>query len=583
MVADESNIRPGFLQRVSVQGLREKYTGSLKHALSTRSLRPKHENASTPSRPLGCLEQYFCASNDSKLHNCVILTAVFTSEDERPLTKNILYPALRSVIRNSPALTLQIHNLSTGNPKFVQAEMIDMDDHVTIFGGLNSEEERLTFYDQYAFSSFESAQMNPVWRVFVSPLLHGQAATAPTLSDLCSMSRSSWSSSTAAFNEQGTTQRYEVAYLYHPSLGDVTSGRIFLTSLNQSLNSVQAVEGDYVDSLVDISSNSIGTNAIPPALESVLKLPPSTKNLTKRLLEQFGLNNEPSRTWTGAIISKKVKGTSATACRTNIRRLKIPATHMDILTLLCQVRNTTLQCLLTAVILAALSRAVPDSYLATPGGGECGGLDKNGQPFPKLSASLTRNLRNIISSHAGVTPESMGTYICSHEFTFLRDELTLCESVEEGGYGTATEMALVWSSAVSLKMQLDRVMARGNKNLNTGLLKYAGSYTSSGYRIRASPMRGSSVEVYSLIGEACLSSSAASIDSDQGQQQSWSMSDLGCVQSAPLEGAPFTVSCASFKGGDLQLGFSWSTSRIPESIMSDVMIAVAEYINVICK
>lgn len=577
MAAVESNIRPGFLKRVSVQGLREKYNGSqLRHALSTRSLRPKYDHPSTPSRSLGYLEQYFCASNDSKLHNCVILTAVFTSSDERPLSKNILYPALRSVIRNSPALTLQIHHLSTGTPKFAQADMIDLDEHVTIFGGLNTEEERLAFYQQYASNSFENAQKTPAWRVFVSPLLSGQAAIAPTLSDLCSMSRSTWSSSTAGCSEEGVTaQKYEVAFVYHPSLGDATTGRIFLTSLHQSLNSVQAVEGDYIDSLVEIPSHS---SSLPPALESVLKLPISTKYLTKRLVEQFGFKNEPKRTWTGATTSKKVKGTSATASRTNIRRLRISAAHMDILTLLCQVRNTTVSCLLTAVILAALSRAIPDSYLAAPDqGGECGGLDENGQPLPKLSASLIRNLRNLIPSHTGVTPESMGTYVCSHEFTFLRDELTLCESVEEGGYGTATEMALVWSSAVSLKMQLDRVVARGNKDLNTGLLKYAG-------RTRASSLCASSVEVCSLIGETCPSTSAASIDLEEDQaRQQWGISDLGFVQSAPLEGAPFTVSCASFKGGDLQLGFSWSTSRIPESIMSDVMIAIAEYINVICK
>lgn len=684
MAATHSHQKLGFLKSVSMQGLRDKYRNSqLRQTLSSRTLQ-KTTPPSETSRPLGVLEQLNCFSHDAKKFNCLILSAVFSVTDEsQSLSKPELYASIRSVIFKNSSLALQIHGRPDGNSSFVLADQLDLDNHVTIFDNHNSEKERMTMYEDYASRNFESIERIPPWRVVVSPLSHWQEASAPTTDSHSTLKSARSSASTATYGERAPPKQYEVAFIFHQSLGDLMSGRIFLTSLHNALNNLcDDDRHKTIDNLVDIVDTNISTKSLESVLtisRSLSSSPPSSSSLfssrarlfPKSIAEQVGRCLKPASSssgsgingpkkrkvacWTGAPIPQQ-QAKAAAATHTNLRRLRVPAETMQMLTLLCRLRRTTVTCLLTCVVLASLSRAIPSTYQAADGttgdtsapngrtrvrGGECGGLDQHGQPFTNLQASLTRNLRGLIPSHNLIDSESMGVYQCKHEFGFLRDELSLCDSVAEGGYATATEMALVWSSAVGMKLRLNRIVGQGNDGVKAAAAAgYVGGRKRSsismsgrgGGHMATTPIysktqsRVNSVDICSLVAEcptheegtsSCMLPLPIAIvngnhgDDDKNEsehvekllnatadtsantmdaltpipppQRAWSISELSCLQSASLEDAPFSMACVSFKGGDLTLGFAWLSESVTEVIMEDVILGVSQYIGAICR
>lgn len=529
MLSVKTKNKHGLLKTISMQGLRERYSSAqLRAKLSSRSLKFKETSRNTkpvqqPLRPF--TEHELIELNES---SWIVVSAVLTPQhdNDKPLAKDNLYPALRKVILGYPALGLQVygpsHNKGTHSPSFVMAKGINLDAHVTVFADTNSETERLRLYEQY--SSMWPLHLGgktqiPPWRLLVFPL--GAGDVVQTTADICGPPPSVRSTaSIATFRDDPTVEQYEIAIVYSRCLGGIDSGRAVLSALELFLNnSCVCNPGNQLSNIVPVPDNQIVESIEQTARQ------PRIKPILKRLLSRRVTITDDI--WTGAIPITAMSAKVYTPRSTSHRRVRITAATMISITQLCQLRRTSFVALLTAVTLASLSRAVPV------------GSSDSGTMHTKMQACIRRNRG---------TPMPSDSLDSMHTVTFLRDELTLCESVEEGGYSTAVEMALLWSAATTIDLELSMEGENGPTKAAAG------------------DGRLSSVEIFNALAES------AGMD----EEAEWELSSLGALQTST--NAPLAVSYAQFDEGDVLLGFSWSPYNVGNDVVEDVILSISRYI-----
>lgn len=550
---------------------------TLQNLYRSTSKDPKYANLlkNSKSRPLGYLETYSSVGHDLKIYNGVILSAIFTPTDKNTvLNKTNLYPALKTVILNNPSLAVQIYGQSTESPRFVLAKQMNLDNQACIFAGSNTEEERIKIYEYYLSNNFDNIEITPPWRVLVSPM-----KSEDNKMDATSDSTTFTNDGESTYANEDSAISYEIAFIFHHSIGDGMSGRVFLTSLCESLNNPDS-EVDFITNFSKLPNDNKQKNErnclldipdsmeLPKSLEMVLKFPFTPKFLSKNLVKEFGLLKTNKGCWTGPPLPNGYGLNKGSPNQAKIRKIRIPADNMKKIFLESRKRGTTVTCLLAAISLAALSRSIPQEHMIVEGG-DCGGLDKYGKPYTKVSIAMARNLRPIIPEGKGIKSDTMGDFVCSHEFTFLRNDLTSMSSVRDA-YATRSELDLLWNSAVSLKQRLNKIVDKRNKDLNTGLLRFAGNIHKY-YQQKSTRARLHSIDL------SCLVAPETSKDEDN----LWNVSGLGFVQSISGEGAPFNLSTISFKGEDTVLGFVWSNTNMPEKVMNDVIAAFTGYTDAI--
>lgn len=505
------------------------------------------------SRKLGYLERYICAAHDVKVYNGVVITGEFTaSNSSTKLGKKELYPALKEVILNHPSLTVAIKNPSTLAPYFEIPDRIDLDEHVRFFDTPKNEQERLQVYSDHLSKKFENVDARPPWRVFVLPMIDDRGTSPNSLPN----------DSMATIATE--TVRYEIALAFHHTIGDGLSGTIFLSSLQEALNRVVA---DDEQESQDTRYVTLPENTkLPLSIEKALKLPLSVKFLGVSVLEEFGFLDINKGCWTGPNIPKDVGAPDFVDLRTKLQRQWISKENVAKLLKECRSHGTSVTCMISIIALAALSRALPASHVKVDNG-DCGGLDQNGNEFSRLRVALARNLRPNAAEEMGITRDTMGNFVCTHDMHLDRKALTTSDKSEDA---YSQDLDLLWSSAVKLKADLNKFVANGTKDLNPGLLRYAGNIRKY-FSQKAGRPRLHSLDVSSLLSHK----------PSTPKDCAWQVSNLGFSQSVLTEGAPINLSTVSYQGDALCLSWAWCEMNVTTEIIEKLMKGVATYVDLI--
>lgn len=494
---------------------------------------------SQKTRPLGLIEAYSSYRHNLKQYFAVVFSGLYSSISyDSPLTKEQLYDSLTTLIVENPSLALTIHNETSETephtfkllekfdlnkiihygpaipPEIKDNEVIDVQTlkkFAIPVEELESNSKITSMIQQRVSQQFPNVDEIPPWRLYITPVCLSK-------------------------NKYGTF----VSFGFHHALGDGTSGRIMLTKLFDILNQEHSkitntttiTKTDPKASIINIPA----TCNIRPTLESVLKLPESFFHLIKIILQVKGYTSSPNA-WTGNPIVDSFSP-NAVSPETYVSKTKLLVISKEkMVTLLNLSRNHKVS--VTSSISAIAAISLHKTLLE---------LDPNysSSKYDSLLCGVPRNLRSIIPDDK-VQADDMGVFVCGMNIPVSISQIDSNENTVDA----------VWAVSQSVKTFIDGEVAKGDKNTDTGMLRYA-TPLHHYFTVKPGHPHSSSLEISSIV--------AGPVPSAPTSEKPFNLSHLSFVQTASLLGAPINMSLISYKGGDLGVGVTWSECTVSSDI-----------------
>lgn len=473
--------------------------------------------------------------HEMNMYTGVALSGVYTrSPGVKDLSKSSLkeeiYKALSIVVHGHPALALTLHlpEVMTDKqvPTFQLLEKVDLANHVIWAAQPQEQKEEEEEVAVQLAKSFEHIDRVPPWRLLV-----------------CS-------------SQDGN--RVSVSFLYHHSVGDGTSGRVFLEDLCDALNHPLLPSSPSPSPATPNTEVLIPKDAaIQPALETVLPMPQSWLTMLTTLAKEFGpLTKTPRGLWTGTPCTDTVA--LGRPVRPLVKRFAIGKEDMGLLASECKRRGTTVTAVVTALLVVALDRVFLDS--------EKEGTGLSSREYKMLSCAIPRNLRSLIDPAQGVPEDGMGVYVAGMEVVLNRSDLHPSPSSSPISEAEATAAA-VWFASKATTAVIQKALSRQNYDLNTGMLKYAGPIRKL-LEGCIGKTRSASLEVSSL--QAPIPAHAQ--HPTQPKQGQWTLDDMYFTQPANAISAPVTVSTVGYKGGALNMTCVWAPEFVEDAEIGEKVV-----------
>lgn len=442
------------------------------------------------------MEQYSSFRHNLNIYSAVALSGTFTNADElgeNPIS--LVYGALKQVISKHPSLAMTIHGENTDAHTFRWADGIDLKKIVVWKEGLTKEEELETI-SKLLSTCFEDIENVPPWRLLVCP----------------------------------SAKQLSVTFAFHHSIGDGTSGKIFLTNFCKALDTALPAEDTQMNILFE---------TFPPSLESALRMPMGLFKLAKILAVHYGLLSPPKKNIWSRKLSPKTYLPGNGPLHTNITQHTIRTEDVQKLLLECKQRKVRLVALILAVAAVSVDQFIDPEYTT-------------------LTSSIPRNLRPLIDT---VNESSMGVYVASVESSMDRSTL------HKDNLGT---VGTIWAASSAYSKDVDAALAEKNYNLNSGLLKHVND------------MRKYFKERLSEPGKSSLEHSSLLLDS-QPREGAWSLDNMWFYQCGNAIGTPFTLSSIAFKGGALNISCCWASELMDDALLDKIMTQFNENIRALVE
>ena len=305
----------------------------------------------------------------------------------------------------------------------------------------------------------------------------------------------------------------DISLFIHHALADGGSAVIFHRSLFSALNSSD--DEDNVDPIVDVPPLRL----LPP-LHSLLSMPISWFTLGKVLYHSWFPPSSFSL-WTGPVITPTNPLIAETI------HFVLPSSAVSSITTLCKENQTSWTALLEAIIAKALFDILPMDGTAD-----------------QLACCCAFSLRRFIPI---LDPKDMGVFYASATHHFSRTEMNTSGTIG------------LWDAARRIKLALDAKIAAGDRDQDTGLLRYA-STVRQFVMDQVGKKRRASFEV----------SNVGVVQFDQTEKghsvSDWTVQRILFSQSANVVGAPITFSVSSVKGGDMCISASWQVGVVDPAL-----------------
>lgn len=431
------------------------------------------------------------------MYTAVAMSAIIS----RPSSSNddmrsTVYGALKTAILNHPSLALLIHGDSTNAPEFRMADQVDMAQMVTWCNDNSTQNEEQALVTKYLGRKFENIDEIPPWRVVV-----------------CARGREALS----------------VTFVFNHTIGDGTSGRIFLNDLAKALNTASPVaEGSTV---VKVPKEM----EIPPSLEMVSKLRLGFFYLVSEFAKLFGVVNPAQGVWAGtSTIASAEEFTPPVDVQ--VARLSLDAALVQKLASECQARKLSMSGLISALAVVALDTVIPDASTGAN---------------TKISAALPRNLRPALAG-SGVGANDMGLFVSSIDTILARSK------VRSSG---TTDGARVWATAAQLTQVIRDNIALKDWNTSVGLLRYVPNMRSYLQSLIGKPAT-TSLDISTLLVDPSTSTSVT---------DKWTLKEFSFTQSPNLFSSAFILNSIGYKGDKLNVTFVWAKEVLDNELAAKIV------------
>ncbi|THH14802.1 hypothetical protein EW146_g5581 [Bondarzewia mesenterica] len=308
----------------------------------------------------------------------------------------------------------------------------------------------------------------------------------------------------------------DVALFVHHAIADGGSATIFHQSLLSALN---LTRNEDLDPIVDVSA----LHFLPP-LHELLSMPTSWIALGKALYNSWFPSPSPSL-WTGPPIS------SPDTLTTQTIHFSLSPSSLSKITAACKANQTSWTALLESSVAKAFFESLPTDGTAD-----------------ELACCCALSLKRFISI---VDATQMGVYYASDTHYFRR------AAFAAGASG-------LWDAARRTKVALDAKIAAGDRDQDTGMLRYVSSVRNFVIN-KIGKKRDASFEI-SNVGIVRFNESE-----DDQAATAWKAKRVLFSQSANAVGAPIAFSVCSVKGGDICVSASWQVGVVDSGFARSVM------------
>ncbi|KAJ7636460.1 alcohol acetyltransferase [Roridomyces roridus] len=264
-------------------------------------------------RQLGNLEKYSVARVFLGLDTCLAMAGKYTTAENTPLTTDILFPALRTVLETHPVLGVRVDGKHTSNDvAFFRLPSVDLS-RVVEFSESHDLQAALEKWFTRRFE--DSLEDMPLWRVEV-------------LSD------------------------NTIIFAMHHAIGDGIALTVFHKSLFRALQ--QPVYTDADSSVVV----TVPDKPLPPPIEAIIDVRPSLRTALDIIFHTFAPRywNRNTYAWTGNPCPPTL-----TKIQTQVCLLTFSPSETDKFSRLCRSHNATVSSALYELGVCGLSRLVAET------------------------------------------------------------------------------------------------------------------------------------------------------------------------------------------------------------------------------
>ncbi|KAJ7231908.1 alcohol acetyltransferase [Mycena haematopus] len=255
-------------------------------------------------RSVGLLERFHATRHFLGFDSCVVAAAKYTTPDRRPLTTDIIFPALRQVIKRHPSLCVGLKNESSSKAAFTRLHTIDLS-QIVEFRDSDCLENAL---EGQLAQGFDTRADAPLWRIQV-------------LGD-----------------------NTVILAIYH-IIADGLSTIAFHASLLPALRDVSVGDASPLVQIPD-------TVRMLPPIDAIISVRPSLSTLFYEVYKEFAPKylTGTRYAWSGnpAPISGNL--------RTNLRLMSFPAPDIVAFCAICRTHRATLGSAVYTLTVAILSR-----------------------------------------------------------------------------------------------------------------------------------------------------------------------------------------------------------------------------------
>lgn len=478
----------------------------------------------------------------------------------------VVESAVIDTILKHPVLQVAIANAHSKNPVWTQLETISMRQHV-IWNfddyGVNLDDDLQALIANEVDTKFCDLDHQPGWRiVIISPQ---------------------------------QTNFLEIIFTWNHPHCDGTSGRIFHSSLLQSLNNATQTKG---------SERNMGAEStpvlrlpdsvpkLPPPIEKICKLPLSLPFILKTVWDEAGptaLTAKPTQANWAPIPGPE------SPFKTQVRAFKIGAEQLEKILDGCRQHKTTLTGLLHALTFASLA-----SKLAV-------------EIAPALASGTTIDMRRYVERKPKECPWlepdlTMGNFvtIMSHEFDKdltgqIRSHFSKQPAPSEAAQGGVPAESRVlsdelvdmtWSTAARVRRELESRIDLGLKDEMVGIMKLVGDWKQEMARVASRPRPHS----WWISGIGVLDGGASAVDQHEhgssadaaeskqqpvahDEDDHWTVRRAQFALSTETPGAALVISPMTAAGECLCVCGSWQDCLFDAGFGESVMADLEDWLN----
>jgi len=430
------------------------------------------------------------------------MTAYYSTPAGLPISlvslKDVLYVALRQLIAIHPVLSAIVIDEDTTETAFVRLPVVDLDAAVMFITRQRAwdisqpDKELETLlgrqHDEGFVTAGRPAGTAPFWRAVVIT------------------------------EDKETLDKFAVAFVYHHSLADGSSGLAFHRALRTALPANPGAIAVPMESKI-----SPPLSPLLPATETMLNIGFTPMALLKVLWRVYTGWNAPKERWTGG--NYNLSGSTA------VRIVSIPAATLAKMRARCKEEKTTVTALLQVVIVSALLNSV-------------------GPEHTEIALTGAMSVRQFLPEE--INNDAIGCWATGFTEIYSKTSLT-----KTG----------LWETARQNREHIQALVdARANGTL-IGLLGYFHDYKKV-LTDRIGKRRSDSVEL-----------SNVGVFDAGGEVGDWRIDKVVFTQSPNAVGPALQWSGVSLKGGDMVLGATWQSSVIEEELAERTIAAVVRGIE----
>ncbi|KAJ7017715.1 alcohol acetyltransferase [Mycena alexandri] len=265
-------------------------------------------NADPHIRPIGLLERYHTTRNFLGFDSCVVASGKYATYDRATISRDVLFPALREVIKAHPLLCVKLENETSRNAAFIRLDTIHLPRVVEFLENVTLQ---AVLEDQLA-RGFDAEADLPLWRIQV-------------------------------FDNN-------IVFAIHHAIGDGLSTIAFHASLLMALRNVTA---DDTSLMVRIPDPVL----VGPPIEKLINVQPTFRTLFDEVYKLFAENRMSTRcVWSGNPVPY------ASSLRTHVRLMTIPAEDVTALCSTCRIHRATLTSAFYILTVAIIARMLNGTH-----------------------------------------------------------------------------------------------------------------------------------------------------------------------------------------------------------------------------